>query len=161
MGAKIELTLEQQRSLGIDLNNATWRLLERQGRSPIDDELMVHAAHASAYHWSIGGTGLNAIRADWLISHVYAVLGRPQQAVHYAELCYQGTQEFDATDFDLAYAEEAMARAHACSGDSAQAQNYFVRAKEAGEAIVDPEDRKIFESDFRAGPWFGLAGSAE
>lgn len=161
MSARIELTSEQHRALGIDLNNATWRLLERQNRTPEDDEAMVNAAHASAYHWSIGGTGINHIRANWLISHVYAVLGRAAEAIRYAKLCHDGTHKLELADFDLAYAEESTARALACSGDLAEAEKFYVKAKEAGSAILDPEDRKIFENDFRAGPWFGLLGIAE
>lgn len=156
---KLDLTKEQHRDLGIDLNNLTWKLLEHDGRTESENERMVNAAHASAYHWSVGGTAVNAARADWLVSHVYAVLGRAFSALHYAELCYEVRTEPELRDFDLAYAEEAMARAHACSGNLTAAREYYIKAKEAGDAIVDPEDRRIFQSDFRTGPWFGLLES--
>src|SRR4051812_28011006 len=39
------------RQLGVDLFNHTWTLLEKENRTPDEDDEMVHAAHASAYHW--------------------------------------------------------------------------------------------------------------
>ena len=38
--------------LAAQLFNETWRLLELQGRSEADDDRMIHAAHASRYHWA-------------------------------------------------------------------------------------------------------------
>jgi hypothetical protein len=39
------------RLLAAQLFNETWRLLELQGRGEQDDDRMIHAAHASRYHW--------------------------------------------------------------------------------------------------------------
>jgi len=40
-----------QRLLAAQLFNETWRLMELQGRSRLDDDRMIHTAHASRYHW--------------------------------------------------------------------------------------------------------------
>ena len=37
---------------------------------------MIHAAHASRYHWSQVGTKANLARGEWQVSRVYTVLGR-------------------------------------------------------------------------------------
>ena len=147
------------RAFARSLNNLVWRLLARSGRTAEDDARMVDAAHASQYHWrEIGGPP--ATRAEWLVSHVYAVLGRPEPALHHARRCLDlaGTEP-GVADFDHAYAAEAMARALACAGDLDQAAAWHSRATAAGATIADDEDRKIFTEDLAAGPWFGLAAA--
>jgi hypothetical protein len=57
-------------------------------------------------------------------------------------------------DFDLAYAQEGLARAYAMAGDLEVARNHHRRAVEAGKAIKDDEDREIFIGDLKAPPWF-------
>ena len=57
------------------------------------------------------------------------------------------------TDFDLAYAMEAMARAHALAGMSDESAQYRALAQKLGEAIADEDDKKIFLGDFDGGPW--------
>ena len=41
--------MTDERQLGVDLFNRTWRLIE----SREDDDLMIDCAHASAYHWAV------------------------------------------------------------------------------------------------------------
>ena len=108
------------------------------------DARMVDAAHASQYHWREAG-GPPATRGEWLVSHVYAVLGRPEPALHHARRCLElaGTEP-GVADFDHAYAAEAMARALACAGDLSQAAGWHSRATAAGATVADEEDRKIF-----------------
>ena len=139
------------------LNNLVWRLLAASGRTAEDDARMVDAAHASQYHWREAG-GPPATRGEWLVSHVYAVLGRPEPALHHARRCLElAGAEPGVADFDHAYAAEAMARALACAGDPGQAAGWHSRATAAGATIADDEDRKIFTEDLATGPWFGLA----
>jgi uncharacterized protein YndB with AHSA1/START domain len=141
------------------LNNLVWRLLAASGRTAEDDARMVDAAHASQYHWREAG-GPPATRGEWLVSHVYAVLGRPEPALHHARRCLElAGAEPGVADFDHAYAAEAMARALACAGDPGQAAGWHSRATAAGATIADDEDRKIFIEDLATGPWFGLAVS--
>jgi hypothetical protein len=57
-------------------------------------------------------------------------------------------------DFDLAYAHEAMARAAAARGRPEESHQH--RAAAAAVPIADGEDRKIFDDDLAAEPWFGV-----
>jgi uncharacterized protein YndB with AHSA1/START domain len=145
------------RAFARSLNGLVWRLLARTGRTGDDDARMVDAAHASQYHWREAG-GPPATRGEWLVSHVYAVLGRPEPALHHARRCLQLADGPGVADFDTAYAAEAMARALACAGDLDQAAGWHSRATAAGATVTDDEDRKIFTEDLATGPWFGLAG---
>ena len=53
------MTQEEHKKLGIDLFNATWDLIDRNDRTPAQNLEMIHAAHASAYHWiKAGGTAV-------------------------------------------------------------------------------------------------------
>jgi hypothetical protein len=142
------------RELGIGLYNHTWQLLEREGRTPAQDDDLVHAAHASAWHWRQASEGVERARAEWLCSRVYAVLGRGPEAILHARRCLA---LLDATpagvaDWDRAAASEAMARALAVAGDSVGAADWRARTTEALEAIADPEDRTVIEQDLATLP---------
>jgi tetratricopeptide (TPR) repeat protein len=147
---------EAQRALGVALNLAVWRALERLDRTADDDQRVVDAAHASLWHWAQVGTSENLARGEWLVSRAYAVVGRAEPALHHARRCLAATEAAGLGDFDAFYAYEAMARALALAGDHAEAAGWKQRAVEQLEAVEDPEDRTICESDLAAGPWYGL-----
>ncbi|UCD20285.1 MAG: hypothetical protein JSU64_03865 [candidate division WOR-3 bacterium] len=149
-------TLEWHKRFAVECNNRVWNLLAKETRSDEESEEMVHAAHASYYHWSKIGEPVNLQRGEWLISHVYAVLERSEQAVHHAVRCLTLTEEHKFIDFDLAYAYEAMARAHAAAHSTTEAKKYLDLARKAGESIKREEDRKLFFSDLETGPWFDI-----
>ena len=114
-----------------------------------DDDRMLHAAHASRYHWGEIGTAANRARGEWQVSRVYTVLGRAEPALFHArrcrELCEQHPDEIE--DWDLPFAYEALARAHAVAGDADEARRCAERARELGERVADDEDREhLFEA---------------
>jgi len=131
------------------VNGEVWGYLEKSERSPEDNEQMVYAAFASAYHWLHAGNPLNQQRAEWLISHVLALTGQPESALLHARRCLELTQAHPdlMQDFDRAYAYESMARALALAS-SPEAPHYRQLAEQAGNAIQDAEDQKFFWSDF-------------
>jgi hypothetical protein len=139
--------LERHRLLGAELNGLVWELLDKSDRLPADDERMLHAAHASCYHWLEAGTPANHARGEWLISRVYAVLDKPEPALHFARRCLEICEKHGIGDFDIAYAYEAMARAYSLVDDQAQFDRFLGLAREAGDAIAGDEDKKLFLSD--------------
>jgi tetratricopeptide (TPR) repeat protein len=143
------VNVEEQRTLAAELFNGAWRLLEKPDRTPDEDDEMLHAAHASRYHWIRAGTRVNAARGEWQCSRVYAVLGRPEPALHHArrclELCESAPDELD--EFDLPFAYEALARAHAVAGDEQEARHWIAKARAAAEGISDEDDRALLEVD--------------
>lgn len=138
-------------------NRETWTLLEREDRGEEDDEQMIHAAHASAFHWRVVGGSEVSTRADWLLSHVYAVLGQSEPASRYACQCLATCEREGIAGFDLAYAYEAMARSAAADHDSDEARTWRTKAEHAAASIAEPEDRDLFLADLVAEPWFGVA----
>lgn len=147
---------EFHRKFAIDFNNYVWGLLGKEERTKAEDDMMVHAAHASRIHWQVIGTPLNAQRGEWLISRVYSVLNRPESALYHARNCLTLTEEHSFKDFDLAYAYEAMARAYAALGNEEECRKYLDLTIEAGEKISAKEDRELFFSDFDTEPWYGM-----
>jgi hypothetical protein len=146
---------EAHKFFGVKLNNAVWDFLGKEFRSSADNEAMIQAAHASYYHWSVIGKPENFARGQWMLARVYAVTNNPPAALKYAGMCHQTCQAHTLADFDLAYAYEALARAYAVAGNEGQYRHFYMLAEEAAASIADPEDRKIFDGDLEAQPWFG------
>ena len=135
---------EEHRQLAVDLFNRVWHLLENPNRTAAEIDEMIHAAHASRYHWSQAGTEVNLARGEWQCSRVYAVLGRAEPALWHAQRCLELVEGApEAEDWDLPFAYEALARAHAQAGDPEDAARYRRLAQETGEAIADAEDRDL------------------
>ena len=139
-------------------NGRVWELLQKPNRSETENDEMLHAAHACAYHWQFVGTAVHQQRGEWLISHVHAVLGHGNEALRHAQRCFELTEANRDLmhDFDIAYAFEGRARAHAMLGDHRLAEEFLVLAQQAGNAIANEEDKSIFMGDFDGGEWYGL-----
>ena len=140
------------------INGQVWDLLQKSDRSQAEDDQILYAAHACAYHWLFAGTAQHQQRGEWLISHVHVSLGHTQEALRHAERCFQLTESYKKlmANFDIAYAYEGLARSYALSGKHREAETYYRLAQEAGENIQDAEDRSIFSGDLQGGDWFGL-----
>ena len=68
----------------------------------------------------------------------------------FAEECLEICEEHDIADFDIAFAYEAMARANAVAGNTADCQKYLELAKKAGDAIKDDGDKQYFLGELGA-----------
>ncbi len=159
MSDNAKITIEEARlKLAREYNNQVWTLLENEDRTAADDEIMLHAAHASCFLWMQVGTPLNHQRGEWLVARVYAVLGHGDAALRHARRCLELTERHHQlmSDFDMAYAYEGLARALAISGKLNEARKYYRLAEQAGQALKDPEDMKIFMGNLRSEPWGGL-----
>ena len=142
------------RALGAALFNHVWTLLEKPDRAPAEDAEMIHAAHASRFHWSRaeGVEPANHARGEWQCSRVYAVLGRAEPALWHAERCRKILESNGIADFDIAAAYEATARAHAAAGDATSAAEWKTKATAALDGIADADDREIIEGDIATLP---------
>lgn len=104
---------ECHRKFAVDLFNLTWDLLDKAMRTAEANDRLLHAVHASRYHWGEIGTPLEVERSEWQVSRVYAVLNRPEAALYHARRCLEICEATGIGDFDLAFAHEALARAFA------------------------------------------------
>ena len=125
-----EVTDEQKMHhyMGIEMNIQTWNLLGKEDRNEKDDARMINFAHASLYHWrkSHKYKPINEQRGQWMLSHVYAVLGKGEEAISYA-----------------------------AAGNNKECTKWLEKAQEACTLISTEEDKKYFVSDLENEPWFG------
>ena len=144
--------------MGIELNQQVWALLAKAERTDADNRRMEEFALASLFHWTQSPKfqPVNAQRGHWMISRVYATVHKAEQALLHAKRCMALTEELGLSGFDRGYADEAMARALAASGQMTEATTYYERATQAGQAIENDGDKKWFIQDLNAEPWFGL-----
>lgn len=142
--------MTDHRALGVELFNRTWQLIE----SREDDDRMLHMAHASRFHWGEAPECKpeNLARGEWQVSRAYTVAGRAEPAIWHARRCLEHCERNGIGDWDLAYAYEALARANAAAGDTAEAAAWKAKARTAGDAIRDPADREHFDEDYATLP---------
>ncbi len=159
MAEEIKITIQQaQQDFAKSIFNGIWELLNKSDRSPQEDEEMLLRAYASLYHWKQVGGPVNFQRGYWMISRVYQALGDADGALTWAIKCQQETEDHsaDLEDFDLAYAQEGLARTYAMRGEQEKARIHYQKALDLGDGIQDPEDKKIFCDDFQGGDWYQL-----
>lgn len=108
---------------------------------------MIHEAHASRFHWGEVGLPVNFARGEWQISRVYSVLGRAEPAIFHAGRCLEHSLAAGLSAFDVAFAHEALSRAHSIAGQVEAAQQHRRLAEQAGARIGDAEDRKVLFAD--------------
>ena len=126
--------------------------MENEARTQAEDDRMLHTAHASRHHWAAVGTAVNLARGEWLCSRVYAVLGRGEPSLYHAQRDLDLCRENAIGDWDLAFAYEALARAHAVCGDAPAARAATEQALACAEEIADDEDRAMLLADLETIP---------
>jgi hypothetical protein len=145
------------RKFAVELNNGTWTALDAglSEKSPREErEQALYAAYASTYHWLQAGNVANHGRGEHLIASVAVAIGELEtaagHAARYAELIAAQPAAF--TDWDAAFAAEALARVASRSGaaDAAELKGEAVRA---AEAVAEDEDRRICLDRLAAEPW--------
>ena len=132
------------KKFAVDVFNLVWELMDKEDRTEEENARMLHAAHASRFHWGEIGTPLEHERGEWQVSRVYSILNHPQSAMYHAERCLEICKTQGIDDFDLAFGYEAVARAHAVAGDFEQSQEYIGLARQAGKKITDTKNREYF-----------------
>jgi hypothetical protein len=148
----MDITPETHRKIAVDLFNMVWQYLDKPARTPEENDTMLHAAHASRYHWEKVGTPLNLTRGEWQVSRVYSILKRPEPALYHAQRALEICQQNSIADFDLAFAYEALARAHAVAGNLSETETYLALARQAGDSIAEKDDKDLFFSDLSTIP---------
>ena len=140
---------EWHKKSAVDYFNLVWTLMEKKDRTKEEDDKMIHAAHASRFHWGEIGTPVEFERGEWQISRMYTVLNRPEPSLHHAKRCLEICKENKIGDWDIAFAYEAAARAYAIAGNKSECQKYIQLAKEASEKIKEKGDRDYLLSEVK------------
>lgn len=138
---------EWHKKQAIENFNATWDLIDQPNRTPLDDLNMIHAAHASRYHWGQIGTPLHFARGEWQLSRVYALVNMAESALYHAKNSLAYCQDHQIGDFDLAFAYEAIARAYKVSNNQEKMKEYKQLASTYAEQIEKQSDQDYVQSE--------------
>jgi hypothetical protein len=128
-------------------NNRAWEL-SVQARTAAEDQEMLDAAHASAWHWAKVGTELNRMRATLLLAEVHALLGFGPSALAYAEQMRAYFLEARSADWELAFVHAVHAHAAAAAGETDRHRSSYTLAAAALEGISNEAERRNVASTF-------------
>ena len=150
---------EAHKEFAVKSNGRVWQLLEKTHRTQQEDDELLHAVHASSYHWQKIGTGVHQQRAEYLIAKAYLALDVSERALHHAQRCMALTEAHrdQMQDFDLAYAHECLARSLAAVDRRVEAVQHYQQARALGDQIKAAGDKETFDQDFQANAWYGIA----
>jgi hypothetical protein len=140
------------RWFAIECNNRAWQLADQPTRTDAESDALLNAAHAAALHWSHAGNELNDARARMLLAHAHAACGNGQLALRYAHASHAYIMSIDSPDWEIAFSHAVMAHAAATAGAVDLHAAHYRAARTAADAIVDPEDKAVFEKSFAAIP---------
>jgi hypothetical protein len=104
---------------------------------------MVHAAHASRFHWGEVGESRNLAIGEWQIARVHAILDQPRSALRHANRSLEIIEESGISGFYRASAYEGVARAHSVAGHPSEARRYILLARQEAETITDPQEKEL------------------
>ena len=129
--------------------NAAWDLLDKKERTPDENEQMIRLCLAATWHWTqrpdCSATNLSV--GYWQAARIYAVLGQPDNARRYGQLCLSASQGEGVMPFYLAYAYEALARAESVAGNGQLMQVYLAEARRLLDRVGEAEERMQLEGD--------------
>ncbi len=132
-------------------NNRAWEL-SVQTRNATEDQEMLNAAHASAWHWTRVGTELNRMRATMLLAEVHALLGLGLSALAYAQEMRTYFLGVQSPDWEVAFVHAVHAHAAAAAGDTEKHRASYGLAAAALKAVSNEVERGIVASTFRHVP---------
>lgn len=140
--AQNEAVMQAHRFFAADYFNKCWDYIDKTDRTPEDDLMMIHYAHASRAHWEAVGDPSNHAVGEWQISHVYAILNKPLEAAIYGQACLDICENNTLEGFNKGFAYEALARAEVLMGNIIAAQEYIDLGKKEAEKVEAAEDRE-------------------
>ncbi|MCF7910949.1 MAG: hypothetical protein K9M99_00350 [Candidatus Cloacimonetes bacterium] len=142
--------MQAHRFFAADYFNKCWDYIDKPERTPEDDLMMIHAAHASRAHWEAVGDASNHAVGEWQISHVYAILNNPTEALYYGNACLNICENNQITGFNLGFAYEALARAEMLQGNLQKAEDYVALGIKAAQDVKETEDREYLLNELNS-----------
>lgn len=136
------------RALAVTGNNLACALEEKKFRSSEETELMVLAAKIGRTYWERTGTWLEVSRAEYRLAISYLEAEQVSKALEHAQICVELCRENNASDTDMFYAYEALARVERERAN----QLGFHEAVETAKTYFDklnPDDKSWCESSLK------------
>jgi hypothetical protein len=129
--------------------NKAWDLIETEERTPADEDEMLNLSLASLWHWTQRAdcTKKELSIGYWQVSRIYAITGRPENAMWYAQRCLEVTEDAELPPFYMGYAYEALARAASANRDRRATAEYLGRARAYAAREQSEDDRQLLLDD--------------
>ncbi|UDY25063.1 hypothetical protein [Nocardioides sp. Kera G14] len=137
---------EDHRWHAVEANNLAWSLIESFTPGE-DEEPMLRAAYAAAFHWSraAGASPVNEARALLLLGRAHLTGGRADVGLYYGNRSFDLLAEIGRADFDLAYVHDLRAR---CLMGLGRAKDAAAEHELAyAVPVADDADRDILLAD--------------
>jgi hypothetical protein len=149
---KVTITKAIHKQIGINTNNGIWPTLDNKKPKKEELEEALQMAYTSRYHWSKAGTIVNAVRAEYMITRVYAKMKRAEPALYHANIMLKlankaKKEDKNWKDWDMPFVYEATARVYAVAGDNVECAKYIDRAQKAIDKVKDEQDKKICQGE--------------
>lgn len=133
-------------------NNGIWPALDKENPTADELEEAIHMAHTARYHWSKVGTPVNLVRAEYMITRVYAHANRGEAALFHANRGYELAKKAEKSDdnwkdWDMPFIYEALAKAHAAAGNKDDCKKWVEKAQKAIDTIADDQDKQICQGE--------------
>jgi len=135
------------RYFAMDCNNRAWDL-SIAARGADEDDEMLNAAHAAAFHWRFAGNELNHMRATMLLAEVHALRGLGRTAFAYATKMRSYFLGRATPDWEIAFTHAIHAHAAYAAGERELHRRSYDEAVRTVAAILDPKEREIVEQTF-------------
>jgi hypothetical protein len=145
-----EAVMQAHRFFAADYFNKCWDYIDKPERTPEDDLMMIHAAHASRAHWEAVGNVSNHAVGEWQISHVYAILNNPQEALYYGNACLNVCVNNQIDGFNLGFAYEALARAEMLLDNQQKVDEYLELGTQAAQKVEEIEDQEYLLNELNS-----------
>ena len=129
--------------------NACWEEVDKQTRTPEEDERMIRLAEASTWHWSEieGCTDQNRSISYWQLARAYALANRGEQALRYADRCVAVSEAGELDAFYKGYGHESRARALAVLGRAEAAAEALESGRAEAGQVEDEQNRAALAAD--------------
>ncbi|HET9577812.1 MAG TPA: hypothetical protein VFP44_08295 [Usitatibacter sp.] len=135
----------------MECNNRAWALAALQLRTAADDDEMLTAAHASAFHWREVGNETNRALAAMLLAEVHALIGDASRARRYAQECFDFVTSRESPAWQVAFAHAILAHAAAVANDGALHATHYEAASRVASSLAEG-DRAVFDQTWRMVP---------
>jgi hypothetical protein len=132
---------EFHRQLATELFSHVIGLLERPDRECSENDRMIHMAHASCFHFQLGGTALNIALGEWQCARVHIALGHSDSALYHAWRYLEHAENYGLGPFHIAQAHAVLSAAFARTNKE-EAAHQLRLAKETSEHVSDPEEAR-------------------
>ncbi len=148
---------EFHREIATELFSHVLALLGRNDRTCAENDRMIHAAHASRFHWDFGGTPINHALGEWQCARVHTAMKQTESALHHAWRYLEMAESYGLGAFHLAHAHLTVAAAFAGT-KAEEAARQLELAKELFPHVEDEEEKQLLHRE--AGALEAPAGDA-